>query len=68
MRITSGSERRAEFSAYLHDLSRLSARKTEYCDIPITAADVQDAMAGCVGEKLPGLDGFPYELYCHMSN
>ena len=47
-------------------MPRLSDMDAEFCEMPITAEEIRDAMTGCAGEKSPGLDGLPYEFYYHL--
>lgn len=61
-----GPERKRDFTDFLDGLPRLSGREVECCEIPITAAEVKEALSDCGGYKSQGLDGRHYELYYRM--
>jgi hypothetical protein len=54
------------FTTYLDGMPRLSDMDAEFCEMPITAEEIRNAMTGCAREKSPGLDGLPYEFYYHL--
>lgn len=51
---------------YLSGMPHLSAWDAEFCEMPITAKDIQNEMKACTREKSLGCDGLPFELYFHM--
>ncbi|WP_347046857.1 hypothetical protein, partial [Escherichia coli] len=61
-----GQEAEVNFTSYLDGMPRLSARDVEFCEMPITAKDIREALTSCTRERSPGLDGLPFELYIYM--
>lgn len=52
-----------DFTSYVSDMPRFSKRNAKFCEMPITAEDIRDAMKGCTREKSLRRDGLPFELY-----
>lgn len=44
----------------------LSARKAGDCEESITAVEVVEMLSECLGDKSPGLDCLPFEIYKSM--
>lgn len=45
---------------------QLTVCEPECCEWSIMAVEVEEVLAECLRDKLPGLDGLPYEFYCIM--
>ena len=54
-----------EFRSYLADFPRLGAAS---CEGVVTECEVRDALKLVGLNKLPGLDGLPYEVYLRVSH
>ena len=57
-----------EFRSYLADFPRLGAAEAASCEGVVTECEVRDALKQFGLNKLPGLDGLPYEVYLRMSH
>ena len=57
-----------EFRSYLADFPRLGAAEAASCEGVVTECEVRDALKQVGLNKLPGLDGLPYEVYLRMSH
>lgn len=58
----SNSETVVDFASYFSGMPRFSARDNEFCELPITFEDIQDAMKTCAREKFPGRAFQSFEL------
>ena len=54
------------FRSYLADFPRLRAAEAASCEGVITECEVRDALKQVGLNKLPGLDGLPYEVYLRL--
>ena len=57
-----------EFRSYLTDFPRLEAAEAASYEGVVTECKVHDALKQVGLNKLPGLDGLPYEVYLRMSH
>ena len=57
-----------EFRSYLVDFPRLGVAEAANCEGVVTECEVCDALKQVGLNKLPGLDGLPYEVYLRMSH
>ena len=57
-----------KFHSYLADFLRLGAAEAAGCEGVITECEVRDASKQIGLNKLPGLDGLPYEVYLRLSH
>ena len=56
-----------EFRSYLADFPRFGAAEAASVESVVTECEVRDALKKVGLNKLPGLDGLPYEVYLRMS-
>lgn len=59
---SSEPEKRRALEDFLTSLRRLFVQSVGCCDVPSTAAEVEEALSNRSGSKSLGLDGLPYEL------
>ena len=57
-----------EIFSYLTDFPHLGAAEAASCEGVVTECEVRDALKQVSLNKLPGLDGLPYEVYLRMSH
>ena len=57
-----------EFRCYLADFPRLGTAEAASCERVITECVVRDVLKLVGHNKLPGLDGLPYEVYLRLSH
>ena len=57
-----------EFHSYLADFPHLREAEVAICKALVTECEVCDALKQVGLNKLPGLDGLPYEVYLRMSH
>ena len=55
-----------EFCSYLADFPRLGVADAASCEGVVTECEVHDTLKQVALNKLPGLDGLPYEVYLRM--
>ena len=48
---------------FLQGLPKLTAEEKEGLEVPFELEELEEAVKGAANNKLPGLDGLPYELY-----
>lgn len=52
--VSSKTDRRVNCGTYLDGLARLSSEKWDHCERPITAAEIEEAMADHTRGSVPG--------------